>query len=74
MGHGYHQKSVYAKVDVYGRVYFDKCETDEEHAEAPVKDGDDRRRCRVYLDQLIDKEDLGVKGTWSIKLTFEPET
>lgn len=44
--------------DHFGRLYFDTCATDEEHMRAPVAPGDDRRRCRVYLDDLL-AEHLG---------------
>lgn len=42
--------------DQFGRVYFEKCATDEEHfTRSPTPEEGERTRCRVYLDNLLDK-------------------
>jgi hypothetical protein len=39
--------------DPYGRLYFDKCATPQEHLLAPLQEGEERRSCRVYLEDLF---------------------
>lgn len=72
-----HQKYIrsydcFARVDGFGRVFLDTCETDDEHAVAPVPEGYDRRKCRVYLDRLFE-DFLDKKGKFIITVTFYPE-
>jgi hypothetical protein len=44
--------SGYIRRDGFGRLYIDKCESDEKCLTTPAE-GKERRDCRVYLDNLI---------------------
>ena len=43
-------ENVHLHQDGFGRLYFDTCASDQEHMFAPVPEGDERRRCRKYMD------------------------
>jgi len=46
--------------DVFGRVYVDRCTSDEEHlTKAVVPPGKERPECRVYLNDLLPQETIG---------------
>lgn len=55
----------YARVDGFGRLYFDKCASDEEHLLAQAPEGKERPGCRIYASDLIDTLG-GKKGTWKM--------
>lgn len=63
----------YLKQDIFGRVFIDRCATDEEHMNAPTEPGDDRRRCRVYLSSLIPKELLDQNVVLEIDIRITPK-
>ncbi len=62
----------YARVEGFGRLYFDKCATDEEHLlNTEIPEGDDRPRCRIYADEVVPKGTLNQKGVWIVKILFD---
>lgn len=56
----------YVHRDHFGRIYFDTCKTNEEHMNAPVPDGESRRQCRFYLEDMIKDEMIGKLVTVSL--------
>lgn len=66
-------ENVFVHVDQFGRVYFDKCQTDEEHILVPKPTDGDYRRCRTWMQDLLPKEAVGKKGTLKISIEFTPE-
>ncbi len=64
----------YARIDGFGRLFFDQCKTDEEHLlNEKIEPGDDRPRCRVYADELLPKGVLGEPANWLIAIHCDPE-
>lgn len=55
----------YARVDGFGRLYFDKCPSDAEHLLAQAPEGKERPGCRIYASDLIDTLG-GKKGSWKM--------
>ncbi len=53
----------YLRKDQFGRVYIDTCPTDEIHLTSAPPEGQERHRCRKYLDDLFisDIEMLGKR-------------
>lgn len=43
----------YIRRDSFGRVYIDSCPTDEVHLTAVLPEGQERRTCRKFLDDLL---------------------
>lgn len=62
------QDVVYLHCDRNGRLYFDKCQTDDEHLEATAAPGAERVTCRVYLDRLAEPL-IGKKGFFEWRIT-----
>lgn len=51
---GFVTQKGFVRRDPYGRVYIDRCATDEEHLLRPLLPGQERRdTCRFYLDELV---------------------
>ncbi len=60
--------------DAYGRFYFDTCGNDLDHILAPTPPGQERRSCRVYLDnERVFGGMIGQRGTFEIDIKFVPE-
>lgn len=59
----------YVRKDSFGRVFIDKCASDEEHLSDPRGTGEERPDCRLYLDDiiLIPEENYGS----NIRVSFE---
>lgn len=68
-------ESVYLHRDTFGRLFLDKCSTEEQHLLTTfVADGDDRPRCRTYFDSSkVFGEFVGKKGTFEITVRYIPE-
>lgn len=60
---GYH-----ARVDVFGRLFFDKCATDQEHLQAQAPEGQERPGCRIYATDLFGDLVGGRKANWDIQV------
>lgn len=61
----------YLRVTPDGRAFFDSCNTDAEHMAAPTPEGQERRMCRVYLEDMLPLDDTaGKKGVWKISIEF----
>ena len=66
--HGRRLEDYYCRQDTFGRIFFDKCATDEEHLlNTKIPPGEDRPRCRVYVEDLLPAGAVGQKGTWIIR-------
>jgi hypothetical protein len=62
----------YARTDGFGRLFFDKCATDEEHLlNTEIPEGQDRPRCRVYAQDLLPQGSLGQKGNWIARFMYD---
>jgi hypothetical protein len=64
-----HRSNVKVHRDVFGRVYFDECETDEQHLTKPAEDGV-RTHCRLYLDRVVE-ELVGKRGNVVVHIVFQ---
>lgn len=63
----------YARTDCFGRLFFDRCATDEEHLlNTKIAPGDDRPRCRVYADALVPEDMRMGKQDWLITVQSRP--
>lgn len=49
----------YLRRDQFGRLFIDECQTDEEHLTLPLPEGQERRTCRDYIDDIIPEEYVG---------------
>ena len=47
------QISGYLRKDQFGRVIIDTCKTDEDHLLVALPEGQERRVCREYLDDIM---------------------
>jgi hypothetical protein len=54
-------------IDGMGRLYIDTCETADEHMNAPITPGSDRRRCRRYLEDSFSTL-IGKRGRFTISV------
>lgn len=63
----------YAYVDTFGRLYFDKCPTLDDHRMAPTIPGNERRMCNADVVSLLPNESINKKGDWYISFRFLPE-
>ena len=43
----------YLRRDGFGRLYIDSCASDSEHMAKPPELGEERRRCRKYIEDLV---------------------
>lgn len=60
-------------VDVFGRMYIDRCPNDEHHlTKAVVPPGKERPGCRVYLDSLLPREIVGKEAEVEIEVRITP--
>jgi len=57
----------------YRDGHFDSCESAGAHLVAPVREGQERRDCRIALGEVIPEEARGKKGRWVITARFEEE-
>lgn len=57
----------YARVDSFGRLYWDKCASDEEHLLTETPEGAERPGCRVYVSDLLPKTE--GKRTWLVEIS-----
>jgi hypothetical protein len=59
----------YIRTDVFGRLFIDACETDEEHLTNPrVEPGLERPGCRKYFSDLVVPEEMLGKKVY---VTYE---
>lgn len=63
----------YLQADIFGRLHFDTCATDEEHMAAEAPPGHERRMCRVFFDKLVPPGTIGKKGKWYVTISFIPD-
>lgn len=63
----------YAYIDGFGRLYFDRCPSLEDHLEAVPAPGEERRTCQVGIEDLVPEGTLGQRGRWLITVRFRPE-
>lgn len=56
--------------DPFGRVFIDVCVDDLKHFTTPPPPGDERRGCRVYVDDLFEHL-VGKRGIIWINVDFE---
>ncbi len=62
----------YARTDGFGRLFFDKCATDEEHLlNREIPPDEDRPRCRIYAEDLLPTGSLGIKANWKFNILAE---
>ena len=60
---------VYIRKDVFGRVFFDRCASDEELLTKPAEPGEERSTCRRYVEKLFDSI-VGKHGFVSVEVFF----
>ena len=66
---GYVTQTGFVRRDPFGRVYIDRCKTEEEHITRPPPPGRERRDvCRLYLDDLIPAQLEGKEVTVEIDI------
>lgn len=58
----------YFRKDQFGRLFIDRCESDEQHLANPVYEGGERPGCRKYIDDLMVPD--GVLGK-NVRAYFE---
>lgn len=63
----------YAYTDFFGRLVFDTCPTDQAHLAAETPPGQERRRCRKYVEDLLPQRSRGKRGRWVVKIDFVPD-
>ena len=67
----------YIRKDVFGRLFIDRCATDEQHlTNPPLPHEEERPGCRKYFeDLLVPEEVLGKKVTisYNARIVFKPE-
>lgn len=64
--------AAYVHQDHVGRIHLDSCATDHEHITKPLQEGEERRNCREYIEELLEPY-VGKRGRFSISITFHPE-
>ena len=67
------EEMVYTRRDTFGRVYFDFCETGDQHMLAPGVPPEGRRQCRTFLEDLVPELAFQKRGTISIIVQFKPD-
>lgn len=72
MVNGTYHMNGYIRKTLQNGIVVDKCATDDDHMVAPAAEGDDRRRCMVYLDDIFSSF-LNKKGKLTINIIFEGE-
>lgn len=61
----------YLRKDAFGRLFIDKCASDEEHLTAArVPEDQERPDCRKYLDDLVAPQDLLGKNV-TLRYVFD---
>jgi hypothetical protein len=61
----------YVRRDSFGRVFVDKCATDKEHLTKTPQPGQERTKCRWYVEDLLNSL-VDKKGYMSIEISFLP--
>jgi hypothetical protein len=65
----------YVGQDCFGRVFFDRCESEEQHLVNPAMEpGAERPGCRLYLDDLMPKSFIGTNVRVTFTMRIEPCT
>lgn len=65
----------YIGQDCFGRVFFDRCESEHQHLADPVKEpGAERPGCRHYLDDMVPKDAIGKRARVKVSIRIEPCT
>jgi hypothetical protein len=59
--------------DCFGRVFFDACESEEQHLVNPkMKPGAERPGCRHYLEDLVPNNLIGKQARVTVTIHFTP--
>lgn len=58
--------------DQFDRIYFEACDTDLKHFTTPPREGDERRGCRIYLDELFNHM-VGKRGLVFVSIDFDED-
>lgn len=56
--------------DLFGRIYIDRCPDDATHMAAPLKEGEQRRMCRWYIEDVFE-EMVGLEGTLKVQVMLD---
>lgn len=63
----------YVGQDCFGRVFFDACESEEQHLVNPnMKPSAERPGCRIYLDDAVPKNLIGKHAYVTVHIRYTP--